>query len=454
MQEVIFLIFSLENIYLSIWIIFVTSILLSKKHPITTMSWLLTITLIPVIGMLLYIFLGINWREVTLINKIKNTTHHSVRSIMISNLVKFNSSDFFGFGSEKRDKLDEILKNLKLEDETVEIINLIFNTEKTQPNLNQNYEIYYSGKNAFKALKNDLLNAQDSIYMEYYIWRSDELGVRVKDILIAKAKEGVEIKLIFDGLGSFLSIDRVYKKELEKAGVEFLYFLDIKLFMLKLNYRNHLKMTIIDGKILHTGGMNLGLEYITGGGKFNSWRDTNIRVIGDMALYYMAIFATDWLNSGGKFDFNRFEKFILNRSNSINSHPMQVSSSGPDSQWASIKYLYTKCITNAKREIFIQTPYFIPDHSLLEQLKIAALSGVKVRIMSAGKSDNIITHRVGKTFFEELLLANIEVYQYQKGFLHAKTILYDDEVSSLGTCNFDSRSFNINYEINAIFYDK
>ncbi|QKF65359.1 cardiolipin synthase [Campylobacter corcagiensis] len=452
MQEVIFLIFSLENIYLAIWIIFVTSILLSKKHPITTMSWLLTITLIPVIGMLLYIFLGINWREVTLINKIKNTTHHSVRSIMISNLVKFNSSDFFGRG--KRDKLDEILKNLKLEDETVEIINLIFNTEKTQPNLNQNYEIYYSGKNAFKALKNDLLNAKDSIYMEYYIWRSDELGVRVKEILIAKAKEGVEIKLIFDGLGSFLSIDRVYKKELEKAGVEFLYFLDIKLFMLKLDYRNHRKMTIIDGKILHTGGMNLGLEYITGGDKFDSWRDTNIRVIGDMALYYMAIFATDWLNSGGKFDFNRFEKFILNRSNSINSHPMQVSSSGPDSQWASIKYLYTKCITNAKREIFIQTPYFIPDHSLLEQLKIAALSGVKVRIMSAGKSDNIITHRVGKTFFEELLLANIEVYQYQKGFLHAKTILYDDEVSSIGTCNFDSRSFNINYEINAIFYDK
>lgn len=454
MQDIVFFIFSLENIYLTIWIIFVVSILMSKKPPTTTMSWLLTITLMPVVGMFLYVFLGINWREVTIINKIKNTTHHSAKHIMLSNLVKFNSSNFFGFNVDKRDKLEEILSKTKLEDETKEIINLVFNAEKTLPNLNESYEIYYDGQNAFNALEKDLLSAKDSIYMEYYIWRSDKLGIRVKDILIAKAKEGVEIKLIFDGLGSFLSIDRVYKKELEKAGVEFLYFLDIKLFMLKLNYRNHRKMTIIDGKILHTGGMNLGLEYITGGDRFESWRDTNIRIKGDMVLYYMAIFATDWLNSGGKFDFNQFEKFLSQRSNIPNSYPMQVISSGPDSEWASIKYLYTKCITNAKREIFIQTPYFIPDHSILEQLKIAALSGVKVRIMSVGKSDNLVTYRVGKTFFEELLLAGIEVYQYQKGFLHAKTILYDDEVSSLGTCNFDSRSFNINYEINAVFYDK
>ncbi|NLK67464.1 MAG: cardiolipin synthase [Campylobacteraceae bacterium] len=453
-NNILLWIVSVEHIYLLIWSIALLSVLLSKKNPTSTASWILTITIFPVFGLIAYLFLGINWRQRTFLNNLKNTKNNTVFKTLNSNLLKHNTASYFGLKNNSKQRVDEVLSKTNLSPDAREVVSLLYNSEKTLPSLNESYEIYSDGKSAFDALLKDIMEAKETIFMEYFIWRSDALGVKIKDALVKKAKEGVKIKIIFDGVGSFFTISRRYKRELEKAGVEFFYFLNIKTSLLKLNYRNHRKMTIVDGRILHSGGMNLGLEYITGGRRFKSWRDTNFRIVGDMALYYLTVFATDWLNSGGKFNFDIFEELIKNRKILENGYLMQLSSSGPDSAYPSLKYLYTRFITNAKKEILIQSPYFIPNTSILQQLKIAALSGVKIKLMTTGVPDKRIPYWVADTFIEELLIAGIEVYRYETGFFHAKAMCYDDEICTIGTCNFDSRSFDIHYEINTVFYDK
>ena len=214
----------------------------------------------------------------------------------------------------------------------------------------------------------------------------------------------------------------------------------------------------MDNRILHTGGMNLGEEYITGGKRFESWRDTNVRVQGELVLHYLAIFVTDWLNSGGKQDFKMddIEEVIEEHKKVQKNSPylMQVSSSGPDTIWTTLKYTYSKLIGSAKKEILIQSPYFIPDTSLVSQLKIAALSGVKIKLMIAGVPDKKIPYWIAETYFAELLLAGVEIYRYKAGFIHCKNIVVDGKMSTMGTCNFDMRSFEINYEVNSIFYNE
>ena len=333
---------------------------------------------------------------------------------------------------------------------------MLTESEKTYLTANKSYEMYYNGKEAFTAIIRDIKNAEKSILMEYFIWRSDELGEQIKNLLIEKAKQGVEVKLMFDGLGSMGTISKKYRKELSDVGVEFRYFLDIKFSLLKSNYRNHRKMTIVDYKILHTGGMNLGEEYITGGKKYESWRDTNVRIEGEVVNQYLTIFFADWLNSGGEIESMR-EKIneIVegNRVEDRNSYLMQVSSSGPDTIWTSLKFLYSKMISAAKKEVLIQSPYFVPDAGIISQLKIAALSGVKIKMMMTGVPDKKIPYWIAETYFEELLLAGVEIYRYKKGFLHCKNIIVDEKFCTMGTCNFDMRSFEINYEVNTVYYN-
>ena len=253
------------------------------------------------------------------------------------------------------------------------------------------------------------------------------------------------------------TISGKYRKELAEVGVEFRYFLDIKYTILKSNYRNHRKMTIIDNKILHTGGMNLGEEYITGGKRFETWRDTNIRITGEQIIDYLVIFFTDWLNSGGKQDFEKEEIENIIKENKIENtetYLMQVSSSGPDTVWTSLKYMYSKMISIAEKEVLIQSPYFIPDTSLMSQLQIASLSGVKIKLMITGVPDKKIPYWIAETYFEELLKAGVKIYRYKAGFMHCKNIVTDGKISTMGTCNFDMRSFEINYEINSVFYNE
>ena len=203
-------------------------------------------------------------------------------------------------------------------------------------------------------------------------------------------------------------------------------------------------MTVVDHKIVHTGGMNLGEEYITGGKKYKSWRDTNVRIEGEIVNQYLTIFFTDWLNSGGEIDSIRSRIYEIVEGNKVkdrNSYLMQVSSSGPDTIWTSLKFLYSKMISAAKKEVLIQSPYFVPDAGIISQLKIAALSGVDIKVMMTGVPDKKIPYWIAETYFEELLLAGVKIYRYKKGFLHCKNIIIVEKMCTMGTCNFDMRSF-------------
>lgn len=262
MENFINWIISFDNLYLIVWIIFAMSILLSNKTSSDTTAWLLAITFVPIIGMIAYLLFGINWRQRKYINKKLNK--QDLISTLNSNFSKYDSINIFSKNSVENLKAFE--HNNKISNKNKSVINLLYNCEKTLPTQeNESYDIYYNGKDAFSSLIDDILGAKKSIYMQYYIWHSDKLGTKIKDILVKKAKEGLEIKLIFDGLGSFRTISKAYRNELKQAGVEFLYFLDIKTSILKLNYRNHRKMTIIDNDIVHTGGMNLSDQYIMAG---------------------------------------------------------------------------------------------------------------------------------------------------------------------------------------------
>ncbi len=460
LENLLIWVVSIEHIHLLIYIMFLVAILVSEKSPESIVAWIFTITIFPVLGFLLYLVFGINWRK----NRIDSLQNGRRKGLfgklprLSENFLKYDPSQIFHKFKVKSEELEELIRNMKVSHKEKEIIKLLYNSEGTYITNNNSYKMFYEGKEAFDSIIEDLEKAKESIYMEYFIWRSDKLGEKIKEVLIKKAKQGIKIKLLFDGMGSFGTISEKYRKELAKEGVEFKYFLDIKFALSKLNYRNHRKMTIIDNRILHTGGMNLGEEYITGGKRFETWRDTNIRIEGELVLHYLAIFITDWLNSGGEpdFDAESVDKMLQEHAEKPveNSYLMQVSSSGPDTVWTTLKYVYSKMISIAEKEILIQSPYFIPDTSLISQMKIAALSGVKIKLMIAGVPDKRIPYWIAQTYFSELLLAGVEIYRYKAGFIHCKDIVIDGEVSTMGTCNFDMRSFEINYEINSIFYNR
>ncbi len=446
---------SIEHIHLVIYIFCLIAILVSDKPSSAMVSWIFAITVFPVIGIVLYLLFGINWRK----NRaISNREKQEGRWFRVRNFLKYDPVDFFLDERFLEKSSYRSIDKENISDSEIEIVKLLATAEKTTITRNKSYEIYYSGKEAFDSIIKDISEAKESILMEYFIWRSDKLGQQIKDLLVKKAKEGVKIRLLFDGLGSFRAISKKYRRELLKAGIEFRYFLDIKFALSKLNYRNHRKMTIIDSKILHTGGMNLGEEYITGGSRFNEWRDTNFRVEGELVIQYLTIFITDWLNSGGKNDFETIKLDEIVEKNIVKDdekyYLMQVSSSGPDTEWTSLKYLYSKLISSAKREVLIQSPYFVPDSALVNQLTIMALAGIKIKIIMTGVPDKKIPYWIAETYFEELTNAGIEIFRYKAGFLHCKNIVVDGEFSTIGTCNFDMRSLEINYEINSVFYNR
>jgi cardiolipin synthetase len=450
-------IISIEHIHLAIYIGFLIAILVSEKTPESMVAWIFTITVFPIFGFFLYIIFGINWRK----RKISNLKNKKKRDSILGGFsglfMKYDPTEIFNSKELRIKNLDTKMKEINIGNQEKEIVKLLYESERTFLTKNNSYKLFYEGKEAFDSIIKDLEEAKKTIYMEYFIWRSDELGERIKNLLVKKAKEGLEIKLLFDGLGSMGTISGKYRKELAEVGVEFRYFLDIKYTILKSNYRNHRKMTIIDNKILHTGGMNLGEEYITGGKRFETWRDTNIRITGEQIIDYLVIFFTDWLNSGGKQDFEKEEMENIIKENKMeNTEPylMQVSSSGPDTVWTSLKYMYSKMISIAEKEVLIQSPYFIPDTSLMSQLQIASLSGVKIKLMITGVPDKKIPYWIAETYFEELLKAGVKIYRYKAGFMHCKNIVTDGKISTMGTCNFDMRSFEINYEINSVFYNE
>jgi cardiolipin synthase len=339
------------------------------------------------------------------------------------------------------------------ESDKLKLMNLLLNSNNSIITFKNSYEIYTEGEKFFESLIRNLKKAKQSIHMEFFIWTSDSLGQRIKDILIQKVKEGIEVRLIFDGIGSFGRISYKYKKELKKAGIMFKYFLDMPapLSLIKINYSNHRKIVVIDGEIAYTGGMNIGVEYITGGSRFDSWKDTQIKLMGESVNILQTIFLVDWYNSGTELLLDK--KYFPENSNIKQDTQVQIVTSGADSEWSSIQQMYFTMITNANNEICIETPYFIPDQSTMTALETAALSGIKINILMAGIPDKKISFWAAHTYFDSLIKTGANIYFYKKGFLHSKVLIVDKTMVSIGSCNFDMRSFHLNYEINTLLYD-
>jgi len=431
----------LEYLYLAniiITVLAVISIILANKQSESSIAWILLVLVVPIVGIALYILIGIDWRQHKLVPQLPEDFFEEHLNTVIRQQKDYIREADVG----DNEVLQDIVKNM----------NLLLNSSQAALTLDNQVRFYHDGQALFDSLLSDLKTARESIHMEYFIWKSDQLGEEIKEILIERAAAGVEVKLIFDGLGSFGRISYRYKRELREAGVEFSYFLDLNRFIarLKINYSNHKKIVVIDGKTAYTGGMNIGDEYITGGRHFPSWRDTHIRLTGGSVSILQAIFLSDWCNCRKEMLIK--DNFFPDQGVEIKGVPVQIAVSGPDSRWDSIELLYFNMITNANHEVFIQSPYFIPDLAMLKAMESAALSGIRITLMMTGHPDKRVAWWTAFTYFRPLLRAGVRILHYSEGFLHSKVVIMDRMVSTVGTCNMDIRSFKLNYEVNAVFY--
>src|SRR5699024_3817070 len=298
---------------------------------------------------------------------------------------------------------------------------------------NNSVQLFTDGMHKFTQLIQDLEQAKDHIHLLYYIIRHDQLGTKIADVMIKKAKEGLDVRLLYDDMGS-RSLSRKYIKRLENANIKVGAFFPPKIpkVNFKINFRNHRKLAIIDGEIGYIGGFNIGDEYLGRSEKFGYWRDTHLRIQGDAVKTMQTRFILDW-NQASRDHIPYEERYFIGGNKG--DVGIQIVSSGPDQEWEQIKYGYSKMILAAKEYVYIQTPYFIPDESLMDALRIAALSGIKIKIMIPNKPDHMFVYWATLSSIGELLNEGAEVYLYQNGFMHAKTIVVDGKLSSVGTAN-------------------
>ena len=426
------------NIIYVITIIFtVIFVILQNRNPIKTISWVMVLILLPVIGIIFYLYFGQNYRKAKIFSRKGISDYQKIECLSKIQIKKLPNSKF--------------LENKKIKDK-LKIITLLLNNSKALLSEKNKVKILKNGKQTFGSIIYELENAKHHIHIEYYIIVNDRIGTQIKEILIRKAKQGVEVRLIYDDVGSW-SLKKNYIRSLQKAGIEVFCFMPVRFPFLtsKVNFRNHRKIIVVDGKIGFVGGLNIADYYITGTKKLGPWRDTHLRLEGESVLSLQVVFLIDWYFITKKLIED--EKYFP-ENKIIDEHLVQITASGPDSDWASIMQAYFVAITTAKNYIYISTPYFMPNESILTALRTTALSGVDVKIILPGKSDSAMVYWSSMSFIQNLLEAGIKVYFYQKGFCHSKLIMVDDVFASVGTANIDYRSFNQNFEVNALIYDE
>ncbi|WP_342514250.1 cardiolipin synthase [Sporosarcina sp. FSL K6-1522] len=422
------------NIIFAIVLIF-----LERRDPATTWAWLLVLFFIPIFGFPIYLLLGRQLND-------KHIFRWDGRNkIGIDNLIDY-----------QMDAIEEKSFEFRLDDTAryQDMIYLHLRNNHAVLTQDNDVQIFNHGEAKFDALIHDLENAKDHIHFQYYILRLDNLGKRILDVMIRKAKQGVKVRVLYDDIGSRLTHKKHFKELIEHGGEVEAFFPAILPFINpRLNFRNHRKIAVIDGRIGYIGGFNVGDEYLGLSKKFGYWRDTHLRIEGSALYPLQTRFILDWNQAREKEAIKYAERYFpaIPRKGSVG---MQIVSSGPDSQWEQIKDGYLKMIFLAKEYIYIQTPYFIPDISFLDALRIACLSGVDVRIMIPNKPDHMFVYWATYSNVGKLLKAGAKVYIYENGFLHTKQIVVDDEVSTVGTANIDVRSFKLNFEVNAFIYDR
>lgn len=413
-----------------------TVIFLERKNASSTWAWIMVLFFIPIVGFVLYLIFG---RKLS--NRYKFIWDKKRKSGVkkeVDSQLKVIEEDHFTFEQD-------ILREYRA------LYYLHLKHNNALYSQDNEVQIYTDGTEKFQALISDLNKAKDHIHLLYYIIREDQLGTKIARILMDKAQSGVEVRMLYDDMGS-RSLSKKFIRQLEAAGVKVDAFFPplIPKVNLKINFRNHRKLAIIDGEIGYIGGFNIGDEYLGRDHKFGYWRDTHLRIKGNAVKDMQNRFILDW-NQASRNIIEYDTRYYVGGSHG--DVGVQIVSSGPDSEWEQIKYGYIKMILTAKEYVYIQTPYFIPDESLMDALRIAALSGVKIKLMIPNKPDHPFVYWATLSYAGELLQENAEVFMYQNGFLHAKTIVVDGKIASVGTANIDVRSFRLNFEVNAFLYN-
>ena len=421
--------FILFAIYQVIVILTIIHVVMDNRQPAKTMAWALVIWFFPFVGIVFYLFFGVNTRKERLISQ---------RSLDM--LSKRSMLEFV----EQRD--------LRLPDEYKPIIDLFVSGNLSLPFRDNDVKVYTDGYSFFPTLLREIASARDHIHIEMYIFDDDPLGNLISDALVDKAREGVEVRLIYDDVGCWNVSPRFFER-MREEGIEVAPFLPVRFpsFTSKVNYRNHRKLIVIDGRTGFIGGMNIALRYVKGT-KSQPWRDTMLQLSGSGVYSLQRAFLVDWYFVDRNLLSNR--KYYPRHSDAVvNESLLQIVTSGPASPYPEIMQGFVRMILAAKRYIYIETPYFLPTDSVLFALKTAAMGGVDVRIIVPLRSDARFVEWASRSYLREVVDAGAVVAFYKTGFLHSKVIVCDDSICSCGSTNVDFRSFENNFEANVFIYD-
>lgn len=416
---------------LYVWMVLATmlTVLLDNRQPAKTMAWLLVLIFIPVVGIVFYIFFGQNTRK---------EKHISQKS-----LDQLTKRSMLGFVEQK---------DLVLPKEHSVLINLFASQNWALPFKNNTAEIFLSGYDFTHSLLKDIAQAKDHIHLETYIICDDPLGRLISDALIAKAKSGVEVRLIYDDVGCWHTPNAFFER-MRIGGVDVHAFMPVKFpaFTSKVNYRNHRKLCVVDGSVGYIGGMNLALRYVKGDNG-QPWRDTHLRIKGGAVYGVQRAFLVDWYFVTSTLISNR--RYYPAQTGCVsNDCIMQIVTSSPVSRWPEMAQGYVRILLEAKRYVYMETPYFLPTESVMFAMRTAALAGVDVRLMIPLHTDAKLVAWASRSYVQESVEAGVKVYLYNAGFNHSKLLVSDDSLSTCGSTNVDFRSFDNNFEANAFIYD-
>ncbi len=430
--------FCMDHLFVFNFIFVFAVIFFQRKEPKSAWAWLLLLYFIPVLGFFIYLLAGTDMlkRKMFKTKEVEDNIHETIsrqRNHIKTAKMQSQSPEITGY-------LDLVMYNLE--------------TAGTALTSNNNIDILTDGNEKFNVLLEDIRRASKYIHIQYYIIRDDAVFGRILAALKEKAKEGVEVRILFDAMGC-REVKKSYWRKMEKDGIKTAEFFPalLRRLNLRVNYRNHRKIVVIDGRIGYVGGFNIGMEYVGLNEKFGYWRDTHMRITGDAAARLEVRFILDW-NYAAKENLFQDDRYFPPVAEYMEEQcKIQILSSGPDSSQQNIKANYIRMIHKAEKSIYIQTPYFIPDESMMDALLIAVYSGIDVNIMIPCKPDHPFVYWATYSYIGDLVMAGAKCYTYDNGFLHAKGIVVDERVMCYGTANMDIRSFALNFEVNAIVYD-
>jgi cardiolipin synthase len=421
----------LNTIFL-IWqviaVLAVIHVIMDNRQPAKTMAWALVIWFVPVVGLIFYLFFGINTR------KERYVSERSMNLLTKRSMLEFSEQ-----------------QNLRLPERQKPLIDLFVNQNLALPFKDNQVEIYTSGYEFFPALLAAIHEAKSHIHLDMYIFAEDALGYLISDALIAKVREGVEVRVIYDDVGCW-NVSHGFFERMREEGIEVVSFLPVRFpsFTSKVNYRNHRKIIVIDGRMGFIGGMNIALRYVKGTDG-HAWRDTMLKVTGGAVAALQRAFLVDWYFVDRTLLSDR--KFYPH-AELENGCLAQVVTSGPVTPYPEIMQGFVRIIMGARRYLYLETPYFLPNDSVLFALKTAALAGVDVRVICPRYSDARFVEWASRSYLREAAEAGVKVFLYEAGFLHSKLMVCDDAIATCGSTNLDFRSFENNFEANIFFYDE